>query len=564
MQCLAFCVRAQLSFCGMNGIALIFSSLQALLVFGAMLMGIWVKLPWPGLAGIGLLSVAIVAAQVMPVWRRERIGRWSLIAGWIGALDIIGSVWFAKDAPFLLDSYYAMLAWLVATLIFLAAGRMRNGPSRAGWKMLGMVWAFLGALIWSAVGYCQNRPGAFYFGLVIWLALLVACRSTFRMSAPGILAANTLMLLLIGLPIADSITRPSYHLTTDLDLAKRYYSYEAARKDPVAFGRWWKFYVGQWMRLSSEIALDDPTMTFPIILRSNCQGSFFQSRISINNRGFRGREVSAEKGNAYRIVALGESTTFGFTMHRDDKPWPEMLEEMIRDRLKPSRPVEVINAGVPRYQLKHNLLRLPVQILPLKPDMIISYHGANGFEMVHSVLPLRKVELPPAYCIRPLKLLADFEYDLKMIWYRHRRSAKPIPPLSLSEAMQTQYAQGYRELIQMTQTNGIRLVLANYSMAVNGRSDRGVIEFYRGGFPMVDWWIKANVIHSMIVKQLADEHAEICWVDTNPNLDGEHDKFVDIMHFTHEGEQQMAETMFNGIKSVLAEDLSHSHPVNSN
>ena len=81
---------------------------------------------------------------------------------------------------------------------------------------------------------------------------------------------------------------------------------------------------------------------------------------------------------------------------------------------------------------------------------------------------------------------------------------------------------------------------------------------------MVDWWIKANVIHSMIVKQLADEHAEICWVDTNPNLDGEHDKFVDIMHFTHEGEQQMAETMFNGIKSVLAEDLSHSHPVNSN
>jgi lysophospholipase L1-like esterase len=251
-------------------------------------------------------------------------------------------------------------------------------------------------------------------------------------------------------------------------------------------------------------------------------------------------------------------------MRRDDKPWPEMLEEMIRDRLKPSRPVEVINAGIPRYHLKHNLLRLPVQILPLKPDMVISYHGANGFEMVHSAVPLRKVELPPTYRIRPLKLLADIEYDLKMIWYRRHPNSRPIPRISLPEAMQTQYAQAYRELIRIAETNGIRLVLANYSMAVNGGSKRGVIEFYRGGFPMVDWWIKANEIHSMIVKQLAGEHREISLVDTHPNLDGEHEKFVDVMHFTHEGERQLAESMFDGIKAVLAEDLSRSEPNRSN
>ena len=268
-----------------------------------------------------------------------------------------------------------------------------------------------------------------------------------------------------------------------------------------------------------------------------------------------------EKGDVYRIVALGESTTFGFTMQREDRPWPEMLETMIRDRLKPGRPVEVINAGIPRYHLKHNLLRLASQILPLKPDMIISYHGANGFELVHSALPLRKVELPPSYCIRPLKLLADCEYDLKMIWYNHHRNATPVPPLTVSEVMQTPYAQAYRELIQSAETNGIRLVLANYSMAVNSESDRGVIEFYRGGFPVVDWWIKANEIHSQIVRQLAAEHPEICLVDTHPNLDGRHDEFVDIMHFTHEGEVQMAETMLDGIKDILARDLVLSRPV---
>lgn len=523
---------------------------------GALMMGVWAKLPWPGLAGIGLLSVALVAAQGLFMRRREQVGKWSLLAGRAGSLAVPGSVWLAQDAPFLLDSYYAMLAWLVAAIIFLAVSRIKPGLPRGGWKTLAMVWSFLGALIWSAASYCLNQPEAFRLGLAIWVVLLIACRIMFRMSAPGILTANTLMLLIVVLPLADWMTRPSYHPTTELALARKYYSYEAARKDPAAFGRWWKFYVGQWMRLSDQIAGDDPTMTFPIILRSNVQGSFFESQIAINSRGFRGREISVEKGEAYRIVALGESTTFGFTMQRDDKPWPEMLEEMIRDRLQTGRPVEVINAGVPRYHLRNNLLRMAGQILPLKPDMIISYHGANGFEMVHSALPLRNVELPPSYCIRPLKLLADVEYDLKMIWYQHHQPARPIPPISLAEAMQTQYARSYRELIQIAQTNGIRLVLANYSMAVNAQSDRGVIEFYRGGFPVVDWWIQANAIHSTIVKQLAEEHKEICWVDTHPKLDGEHEKFVDVMHFTHEGEQQMAETIFNGIKGLLAEDLA--------
>lgn len=545
-----------------NATALIFYLVQVAFLCGAMLMGSWIQLPWSGLAGIGVFAGAIAFAQAK-FGRRERASRGCVVAGWLGIAVLGGSAWFAKDAPFLWDTYYAVLAWLVATVAFLAVSRMRDGVARVGWKVFGMTLSFLGALIWTAVGYFQNLPGIFYFGLLIWLALLIGCRSVFRLSAPGILMANTLVLLILFFPLADWLTRPSYHPTTQLELAKKYYSYEAARRDPAAFGRWWKFYVGQWMGLSSQIAVDDLSGKFPIILQSNRQATFFESRIFINSRGFRGREISAEKGSAYRIVALGESTTFGFTMRRDDQPWPEMLEAMIRDRLKPGRPVEVINAGIPRYNLKHNLLRLPSQILPLKPDMIISYHGANGFELLHSALPLSKVESPPAYCIRPLKLLADCEYDLKMIWYKHHRGAQPIPPLPLSEAMQTPYAQAYRELIQSAETNGIRLVLANYSMAVNSRSERGVIEFYRGGFPVVDWWIKANEIHSQIVQQLAADHKAICLVDTHPNLDGKHDEFVDVMHFTHEGEQQLAETMFEGIKNVLAEDLARAYPAHS-
>lgn len=68
----------------------------------------------------------------------------------------------------------------------------------------------------------------------------------------------------------------------------------------------------------------------------------------------------------------------------------------------------------------------------------------------------------------------------------------------------------------MTQTNGIALVLANFSMAANCRSDPDTVDFYRPGFPLVRWEITANVIHTLIVKTLARQHPELCLVDTHP------------------------------------------------
>ena len=44
-------------------------------------------------------------------------------------------------------------------------------------------------------------------------------------------------------------------------------------------------------------------------------------------------------------------------------------------------------------------------------------------------------------------------------------------------------------------------------------------------------------------------------VATRPNLDGAHEKFVDLVHLTQEGRQQLAETFFAGVKTVLDDHL---------
>jgi lysophospholipase L1-like esterase len=295
-------------------------------------------------------------------------------------------------------------------------------------------------------------------------------------------------------------------------------------------------------------------------LRPGGRATLLECPISINSRGFREREIAVPKKNVYRIVCLGESTTFGITIRKTDRPWPELLEEMINDRLKPSRRVEVINAGMPGWDLSANLGRLRSEILPLEPDMIISYHGYNGFGMIDSSFPPVSAPPLPPYHNRPLRLLGDLEYQLEVNAFMRkfkpdgsRETTRRLPPL------ETRYAYCYRQLIAFTETNHIRLALANFCMAIDDKSDRNLVNFY-SGFGAGSMCVRTgvNAIHSEIVRQLTAQNPEVSFIDTHPGLESAHSQFIDIVHLTQEGRRRLAENMFAGIRQQLEKDLGHS------
>jgi lysophospholipase L1-like esterase len=301
----------------------------------------------------------------------------------------------------------------------------------------------------------------------------------------------------------------------------------------------------------------DPLRVLPYRVRTNSRATFFRSQVRINRRGFRGKDLATNRGSIFRIVALGESNTFGFTLNPEHKPWPDQLERMIRQRLRPGRPVRVINAGLPHHSLEANLRRMQRDILPLKPDMIISYHGWNGFPWLNSTLPPVFIKHLPSYKPRPLRLLADCEYRLRLLAFKHSlASGTVLEPPSPTELMANRYAAAYRELINVARTNDIHLVLANYSMAVNDASDPAVVEFYRGMFPSVYPSIQVNAFHSLLVGELAQRHPNVTVVDTHPQLDGVHSKFIDLVHFAPEGDLQLAETCFAAITNRLRRELA--------
>jgi lysophospholipase L1-like esterase len=526
--------------------------LQTLLIAGAVVAAISLDTMWSAVAGMTLLGITLIALQAAPriPWPSVWPPGWSFASGF-GML-----VWMGLLLTTLLfDPFFAAVAALISMALAVTSRRTAAASRNTRWKILILAWLGCLNFIWIMTGYDQNARGAFYSGLLSILALLVLCRLWFRLGPIGLQIVNTFLLLLIGLTTAGLIYQ--FHGKPEVrpETFRNYCSYEKAKGNPEAFARAQAFYNHCWGNFEKQFFERTHRASPFLRLRPNSHGYFMQCPISINSKGFRGREIAGEKGGIYRIVALGESTTFGMTCEPDDKPWPELLEQMIRERLKTRRPVEVINAGTPGYSLRDNLRTLPGHILPLKPDMIISYHGANGFNLIDETLLGPVGAAAPPYMPRPLKLAADFEYRIKVMRFLNReRKALHTSP-AFANPLETIYAEAYRQLIHIAATNNIRLMLANYSMPVTGKSDPAVIDFYQGGnYDSVRGRIKANMIHSLILQQLAGQHPEVCLIDTHPHLDGEHEKFIDLMHFTQEGRRQLAENIFAGIRKTLETD----------
>ncbi len=97
----------------------------------------------------------------------------------------------------------------------------------------------------------------------------------------------------------------------------------------------------------------------------------------INDAGLRGPEIGPKRPGEYRILSLGESTTFAARMSAAEA-YSGVLEELLgRDR-SPGR-VRVLNAGVPGYSLVQGLAYLEHRAPALEPDMVLLYFGYNDF-----------------------------------------------------------------------------------------------------------------------------------------------------------------------------------------
>ncbi len=98
-----------------------------------------------------------------------------------------------------------------------------------------------------------------------------------------------------------------------------------------------------------------------------------------NSVGLRNVDELDDNPAVFRILAIGDSFTFGFYVHNEET-WPARLEEVLNQIQ--SRRVQVLNAGVPGYTIADSLAYLRDKGLALEPDMVIlGFYTNDIFDM---------------------------------------------------------------------------------------------------------------------------------------------------------------------------------------
>ncbi|HLY39430.1 MAG TPA: GDSL-type esterase/lipase family protein [Candidatus Binatia bacterium] len=111
----------------------------------------------------------------------------------------------------------------------------------------------------------------------------------------------------------------------------------------------------------------------------------FRVPVRTNAAGFRGPALpGAKPAGVYRIVALGDSFTFGFGV-RERQAWPARLAALLDARTGGTPRVEVVNLGVPGTGPRDYLWHLAHTGLALQPDLVVIGFFANDVNDVYQL-----------------------------------------------------------------------------------------------------------------------------------------------------------------------------------
>ncbi len=111
----------------------------------------------------------------------------------------------------------------------------------------------------------------------------------------------------------------------------------------------------------------DDGMVLPPFTRIQIKTIEYSYQVYVNNFGFRDSESNAEKSPQYRILAIGDSFTYGWGVEIG-QTWPKVLEKILNDQ---GRKIEVDDLGKPGAGPRDYADIAEKAIPVLKPDLVI-------------------------------------------------------------------------------------------------------------------------------------------------------------------------------------------------
>jgi lysophospholipase L1-like esterase len=190
-------------------------------------------------------------------------------------------------------------------------------------------------------------------------------------------------------------------------------------------------------------------------LRPHCSATVGGTPFRTNALGLRDTEV--EDDGRRRILAIGDSCTFGWGVEQDDA-YPQTLQHRL-DRGPQAGRYRVINAGVPGYTSYHGRLYLGERGLALRPAVVVAAYGFND------IVPAGDVSASLAWQrrIMPLLRLDDTLLDWSRLWRWARiKTLRPPSPGAPLRSSPEQYGENIREIVRLSREAGARIVLIDF------------------------------------------------------------------------------------------------------
>jgi len=127
--------------------------------------------------------------------------------------------------------------------------------------------------------------------------------------------------------------------------------------------------------------VSDPKLSF--VHEPNSHGFFMGQDVKINSQGLRDNEYSlAKPAGVYRILLLGDSTTFGWGVSLADTTAKILERELNAKHVPGYERFEVINGGVGNYDTVQEVTYYKTRGRNFHPDMVILVYFINDPEPV--------------------------------------------------------------------------------------------------------------------------------------------------------------------------------------
>ncbi len=174
-----------------------------------------------------------------------------------------------------------------------------------------------------------------------------------------------------------------------------------------------------YFQLSTDYQLDklaDPDLVFRHA--PSWQTRYGDVQVRYNERGLRDRAIADKAEHELRVLALGDSVTFGWGVPQEET-FAAQLDTILGDRL--DRPVRVINGGVGGYNTVQEVAYFRRDGLPLQPDLVILTYVENDVDVTpESFDPHRAVALDGKPPLETAEVLLGKSWLYRLAYYGYR------------------------------------------------------------------------------------------------------------------------------------------------